>query len=530
MSESELTSEQIRQELKRRLETARAELLQARARGAALDLPFQPGSLITADELNVGLVALLERILHHRHQGNAAEPADSRPLNASALEPGSVATEQLNDFAVTREKIAPAAVSADQLAEQSVAAEHLAAGAVVRESLADDAVNSAKLAPELRSRLEQLSSGPTTYGFIVWINPDASLTPDRQADDNRWWDFEPEAAPDPALEVRRFTDAGDLARLPPYHFQSAEQIETGSTSSFLTAPGLAAAASAAAFDGASDFQAAPQDVASRGASLVLPSGIRVGGTREVGRTSADLEFVVEALEREALIGGGAVSPQQLERKRLVTSFDPSFYGVTSWTCGVASFHPGIGSSSAFTIDNQPLAFRRTTEPNPAQRSAVQNLFYHFDAEIDLNSAQFEGELLARDAFRSVVNNPQNLPAGYMSRGDVNIRSIIRLRESGELPDRVRLNFELPYRTCDYTVNATVELGKVGRDGSENASPLLFPMVVRRAKTYCELTFVDPASGTVSNKASFNVAVHGTLGEPTSSFTTVPTPQQPTSNL
>ncbi len=487
------------------------------------DLPFKPGLLITADELNAVLTALLDRILHHRHQGNAGQSADGSPLGAAALEPGSVGGEELANAAVTGDKIAPGAVASAQLAAGAVGEGQLAEGAVGSDRLADDVVTSAKLAPGLRSRLEQLISGPTTYGYFLWVDPQTSVA-------EEWWQFDSQSVS--AFDIQRFEGSGELKPVRPFFSEQTGLQDPGGGGIFLVDPSSRVARTAFG-PVAGPLPEPPSARSAEASELVLPSGNVIGGGGPVGQQAVDRSFVIDSLELQFLIGGGDFTPQLLERKLRVMSLDPGNFGVSSWKSGTAPFHPGIGGRSVFFLEGEEPPLFEDADPSSEQLSALKSLLYHFDADVALNNIEQLRQLLGNGAFLNFVNNPQNLPGGYMSSGDVNIQSIQRLPKSGDMPARLRLRFELPYVSSDYTVNATAELGEVTVASGESLRPLLFPVVVQRAKTHCDFTFVDAKTGEAIDKAIFSVAIHGALAPPSSGISTspaAPPPPPPTTTL
>ncbi len=107
---------------------------------------------------------------------------------------------------------------------------------MTRDRLADDVVTRAKLAPALRSRLEQLTSGPTTYGFVLWVDPQESLTPNLPPEGKTWWEFESGKEIEPAIDYQRYTESGGLAPVQPFFAEGVGGVETGGATEKVSLP------------------------------------------------------------------------------------------------------------------------------------------------------------------------------------------------------------------------------------------------------------------------------------------------------
>jgi hypothetical protein len=523
---------------------------------------FQPGGLITAHELNDLLAAFLHQLVHHGHRGGE-HLLDGAPLGGDAIASAAIDTRHLAPRAVDQARLADAAVGAEQLRAGAVQTGHLAAGAVGAEQLADEAVGLAALAAEVRAALQR-DGGPSTRGYLMFLDPAALLTAsdadkdEAEDEDGLPSQFQGFVTADKVLElavpVIGLAESGELQIVSDYGMAAdrlAGRVVPGAGGGIAGVGGIAVASTTvyadaragtrevatAAVRPASTSAAATAGVAAgaKPAAAVRSTTPRIAAASRPGMDFGDVALD-QSIARGSALGaavdtayarivrglatelahkppGWQLSADLLRRRRQAITIDPSGLALAGhWACGPITLHPGLGGNGLLN-DFRDLQYSLGSPPSGKARAAARALIYSYGMPVEMiDDAALRTRAFGNAAFVELLNRPERNGFGYTTADDANIRAVYRLAAAGDLPPRVRVLFEQPYRHCAYAVVATPDLPPPAPSGTHKDLKQVYrsqtPLVVSRARQYVEIAF-HPFDEQ-SNRVSFSLAIHGEL--------------------
>jgi hypothetical protein len=226
-----------------------------------------------------------------------------------------------------------------------------------------------------------------------------------------------------------------------------------------------------------------------------------------GRVIVDLDDQSGAHVRHEF---AAAVPTVLRKQPVVAGFGGSDATLTllDWELATAPAaqppcpipaHPGVDGNAVFTPDGKAQEFTVNGPTDADTAATLAAVMTHFGAPLSpLAATEFLQRKGLTERLVRFLNNLAQVPAGWVTSGDRNVRAVTRRRDhAGRWFARV--HFALPYRHCGYRVQLTA-------DRTARA-----PALVRQRRR----GFVDVQFGTglrADTAHAFSISIHGELSK------------------